>query len=1204
ALSAAAAASFTNTVLGAQTIYVRVQNDATACYATAPINLSVAGQPGIQDLTLMLCEDPANPSTRANVDLTELDEVISVGNATGSYVVNWFTDAALTIPVTTPTDVMVSNGEIYYVQIVFVTGAMCENTAEVTINLDPAPEQMDLIVEVCEDETGTATINLVDYEPGITVGTGTDVSWYTDAAFTNILTDTNVSVDADDNGTADNTFYAAIDDGTCMNTAQITFDVSELPTVEAGADKEICARESVTLADAAFGTGITMGAWSIVTSPAGGDGVLSNGGTISDPTVVTFTATVSGVYELQLTSEDPAGPCEAVNDQVRVTVLPLPIAAFNPQDAAFCDGETVPAMTVNVTNTSLVVDWYIDPTATMPVTGATITGSNTEEITLSATSTPAAPTTGNSVTVYAQVRNPNTGCVSFETVAVTLTNNPLPDAPAGPQDAAYCTGEDIPTLSVLNPGTGFSIVWYTDATANTPVSGAGITGFNGESIILTTSSIPALPSAGNSVSVYAALVDNMTGCESTARTEVILTHNPLPVVANAQIVACETFFQSRQGIFDLTSVADVINTDFPAGGTASAGVLTSTSGTLQMSFHEFMSDATNGTNAISTPDSFTNVTLGSQTIFVRVEDTATGCVAIAQIRLSVSALPSTNDLDLLVCPDLASNDTRTSVDLTALENSLVSGSPASIYTVVWYTDAALTTPVADATDATITNGDVFYAEVTFNTQPNCSNVGTVTYTVQLPPPVMDITLEFCEDEPLQGTTTVNLRDNDLMVAAGMSAIVNWFEDDAFTIPVTDPTNVTVTVAGTGTEDNIYYAEVSDRDCTNRAQVSVNVFTQPLSDAGADKAICAGESIALDDASLVAASSATSAAWTIASQPMGGDGVVTPTGLQTDPSIATFTASVAGDYVLALTTDDPTGPCGPNIDEVIITVNPLPVAFPMADEVCVDSQVTVDGNPSGGTAPYVTHTWTDLGTGTATGYTLSNMSTQVVTVDATGATAGTVELLYVVVDSNGCSDDDNVTITIHPLPQPSVQDDMLCVGETLMLDGAPTGGTPAYITHDWVDLGTGTATGYTLSNLDMQVVFIDALAATDANAGTIELQYTVTDLNGCSNTTTVTVMLNALPEVTIDDANITCDEPRQVQLNATTTAAAPTYEWTGPSIIADETTATPTVDAPGLYTVTVTDGLTGCSNTAEVVVTQDPLSKCLPAMFEIKPKPRR
>lgn len=97
--------------------------------------------------------------------------------------------------------------------------------------------------------------------------------------------------------------------------------------------------------------------------------------------------------------------------------------------------------------------------------------------------------------------------------------------------------------------------------------------------------------------------------------------------------------------------------------------------------------------------------------------------------------------------------------------------------------------------------------------------------------------------------------------------------------------------------------------------------------------------------------------------------------------------------------------------------------------------------------------------------------------------------------------------------------------------------------------------------------------------------TITDpANGCTSTGTQVVNLNNTPPALSTGATqtITCLTPTTT-LSATATGV--TYNWSGAGITAGGTTANPTVNAAGTYTVTVTDATSGCTSTA----TQDVIS---------------
>ena len=110
-----------------------------------------------------------------------------------------------------------------------------------------------------------------------------------------------------------------------------------------------------------------------------------------------------------------------------------------------------------------------------------------------------------------------------------------------------------------------------------------------------------------------------------------------------------------------------------------------------------------------------------------------------------------------------------------------------------------------------------------------------------------------------------------------------------------------------------------------------------------------------------------------------------------------------------------------------------------------------------------------------------------------------------------------------------------------------------------------------------------------NAGTYSLE--VTDLlNGCSSIQQFTVIGNTnLPQnVSAGSAtNIACGAASSI-LFGTTSTTNTSYSWAGPtatSILSGSNTAMPNVSDIGIYTLTVTDNLTGCQSSSTVSVTQ-------------------
>jgi len=203
-----------------------------------------------------------------------------------------------------------------------------------------------------------------------------------------------------------------------------------------------------------------------------------------------------------------------------------------------------------------------------------------------------------------------------------------------------------------------------------------------------------------------------------------------------------------------------------------------------------------------------------------------------------------------------------------------------------------------------------------------------------------------------------------------------------------------------------------------------------------------------------------------------------------------------------------------------------------------SNVTV----TNGTSPY-TYAWSPSG---------GNSSA------ATGLCAGT----YTVLVSDAASVTTTATVTITQpaaiLSSTATSTSASCgSGGTAAVTAA--GGTPNY-TYAWSPSGGNSS------------------AATGLSAGNYTA--TVTDANGCTSTSTVSITSASGGTVSVNSPNITCN-------GGTTTATATmsggtspfTYLWSG-----GQTTSSVTGLSVGSYTVTVTDA-NGCTNSQSVNITQ-------------------
>ncbi|MGB0929932.1 MAG: T9SS type A sorting domain-containing protein, partial [Chitinophagales bacterium] len=214
-----------------------------------------------------------------------------------------------------------------------------------------------------------------------------------------------------------------------------------------------------------------------------------------------------------------------------------------------------------------------------------------------------------------------------------------------------------------------------------------------------------------------------------------------------------------------------------------------------------------------------------------------------------------------------------------------------------------------------------------------------------------------------------------------------------------------------------------------------------------------------------------------------------------------------------------------------------------------------------------------------------------------------DVFLTVTDANGCSSASSVQVTIHPLPDSSIESvgtnlfDEFCSGAD-GVDGTGTNGTTSARYRAVADNGAGDVNEYTwsLPTADAITYHNDTgnnggvtnrrvvrVNWPDNNTGVDALHgvfLTVTSADGCTSTSSVEVTIHPLPVVQITGTFEYCPG-REAFLDAGEYPNTPnTYAWSNTA-----STQTITTTVVGVYTVTVTtdDGCTGTA-TAEVSAT--------------------
>jgi hypothetical protein len=338
--------------------------------------------------------------------------------------------------------------------------------------------------------------------------------------------------------------------------------------------------------------------------------------------------------------------------------------------------------------------------------------------------------------------------------------------------------------------------------------------------------------------------------------------------------------------------------------------------------------------------------------------------------------------------------------------------------------------------------------------------------------------------------------------------------------------------------NTYTITVTDNHgCTASASVAI---TQPASALGVTIAshtniLCNG-----NNTGSITANAATGGTlpYTYAWTPSGGNGL----------TASNLTAST-----YTITTTDNNG-CTASAS-VAVTQPASAIAISIASStniLCNGGTGSAAANAAtGGISPY-TYAWTPSG---GTGLTASGLTANTYTITAT--------------DNNGCSASASASVT-QPAPLAANATVVANIGcsnsNSGIVSSAPTGGTTPY-TYHW----SNSVTNATASNL---------------SAGTYSI--TVTDLNHCSATASVTItQSSALSMGAGPINNITCYGLTNGRATVTVTGGNPpfTYSWVNAShTVISTSQSTPAILSLGSYTVTVMDS-TGCSGTASTSISQ-------------------
>lgn len=891
--------------------------------------------------------------------------------------------------------------------------------------------------------------------------------------------------------------------------------------------------------------------------------------------------------------------------------------------SAGCNGTAT--VTVNV-NPNPTVTASSSPAAICNGSSATLTGAGASTYTWNpggqtGTSISVSP---GSTTTYSVSGTSAAGCVGNGTVQVTVNPTPviLPSS-----NSPVCSGG---TLN-LNAGVGVSFSW---------------SGPNGFSSAVQQPTITNVTAAN--AGIYTVTVTDAAGCVGTGTVSV--TVNPAGAIAAANsgpycvgntmslstIPATSYSWTGPNGFTSSNASPTLSNVQLTDAGTYSVTVITSggcvSSGTTQVTVNPLPVASANGNSPLCVnqtlnlsasggngyswtgPNGFSSsssgpvinsITLaGSGTYSVTVTD-ANGCQTTATVPVVVNALPVVVSNGSTVC-----------------ENQTINLTASGGTNYAWTGPSSFTSNLQNPTIANAAIGMSGVYAVTVTDANGCVSNGTATVTVNPLP-----TASAASNTPLCANQNVNL-------TSGGGSSYSWSGPNGFISNLQNPTIIAAGTTSTGT----YSVIVTDvNGCQSNATVLVTVNPLPVATATSNGPVCQNQVLSFTGGggisyawtgpagfsstaqNPVLGAAALNASGTYSLTVIDGNGCISnatvavvvnpnpnpvaasnspvclsqnlnltssgggasyswtgPGGFSStlqNPSISNTNASMAGQYNVTVTSA--AGCVG--TASVMVNVNPpLNVNAAISLNTICNGSTTVLSASGGGGSGQVNYQWTSNPSGfvgTGTSFTVSPFQSttyQVSITDNCGTPAATA----------------TVAVTVNPLPQLVISADNLSGCQPLTVNFTGTSGPSTVASCAWT-FGDGNSS----STCNPSNTFV--------NSGNYTVNYSVVDVNGCSNSLNAQVNVFPIPQANFDYSPnpITIIDP-EVSFSSTTIGSINQYVWTINGIILNGSNPSYIFPDPGTYPVQLlVVSNNGCTDsTVKNITVEEDFSVYIPNAF--------
>lgn len=941
----------TPSISSTATYYAQARNTTTGCIS--------ATRTGV---TATVNTVPAAP-TAGNAARCGTGTVTITASSAGN-TIDWYDAASggtlLLSGNTSYTTPSISGTMIYYAETRTVASG-CTSTSRTavtaTVNTVPAaPAAGD------NARCGTGTVGIT-----ATPGAGETIDWYAAASGGSALLSGNTNYTTPSIATT-TTYYAEARNTTtgCASSSRtaVAATVNPIPVMTSASTASICSGDMVNIP--LTSTVASDYTWIAAdnANTTGESTSLQGISTINDVITNNTTSSKNVIYTVTPTST-PEG-CTGPDQTVTVTVYAPPVITSEPDPSQTVCNTYPVTFGVTATGDGLTYQWYKGATALTD--NASITGSNTNQLTID-------PTAASDAGTYHVVVSGSAPCADATSANAVLNIDQIISITTQPvATQTFCEGQTA-TFSVASTGSNLSYQWRRGATTNL-VDGGNISGATGPTLTvsnLTTADGTSAATRYNVVIIDAAVDPGDCNTAFSNNASLVVNKKSLdPTSATASVTT----------ICNGASTTLTLNGGGGGTGEAIKWYTASCGGTL----------AGTGNNLIVSPTTTT-------TYYGRYEDPApcnynSNCASVTITVNQKSADPTS----ATATPALICSGQSTTLTLNG-------GGGGDAETIKWYTASCGGTLVGSGDGLVVSPATTITYYGRYEDAAPCSyNSACVSVTVTVnqksanPTSATASLTTIC----IGGSTTLTLNGG----GGGTGEVITWYSGSCGGTLVGTGNGLSVSPAATTT----YYGRYEDpAPCAyNSTCASITINVSQLvttSNAGPDQTIC-GTSTAL-----AANNPATgTGSWSIASS-SGGNGASFGGG-GSDPtatfSIATFSAG-SGQAIYTLVWTIANSPCTSSTDTVIVTFKKSPAANAGTDKTpaCGTTTTTL-----GATAALSgqTGTWTII---SGTGGTVTNPNSATSTFTSTAVDMTTYTLVWTVTNPPCTVATDTMTVTVVP-----------------------------------------------------------------------------------------------------------------------------------------------------------------------------------------------